>query len=143
MSRVIGTGTIDKVKRGRYSYYLGRLWCDDELGVHRRVELTGKSEAEVKRKLKELQDKPVNAAGRKLTLRIFLKDRFLPGMKLRVRPRLMIRTVEPSSFSKGFQKLGDEGARTPDPLLAKQVLYQLSYIPARVLFSRHPSTPLS
>ena len=24
---------------------------------------------------------------------------------------------------------GDEGARTPDPLLAKQVLYQLSYIP--------------
>jgi hypothetical protein len=26
---------------------------------------------------------------------------------------------------------GDEGARTPDPLLAKQVLYQLSYIPIR------------
>jgi hypothetical protein len=25
---------------------------------------------------------------------------------------------------------GDEGIRTPDPLLAKQVLYQLSYIPA-------------
>jgi hypothetical protein len=24
---------------------------------------------------------------------------------------------------------GDEGARTPDPLLAKQVLFQLSYIP--------------
>ena len=26
---------------------------------------------------------------------------------------------------------GDVGVRTPDPLLAKQVLYQLSYIPAR------------
>jgi hypothetical protein len=26
---------------------------------------------------------------------------------------------------------GDEGTRTPDPLLAKQVLYQLSYIPKR------------
>ena len=25
---------------------------------------------------------------------------------------------------------GDEGTRTPDPLLAKQMLYQLSYIPA-------------
>jgi hypothetical protein len=25
---------------------------------------------------------------------------------------------------------GDVGVRTPDPLLAKQVLYQLSYIPA-------------
>ncbi len=24
---------------------------------------------------------------------------------------------------------GDEGIRTPDPLLAKQMLYQLSYIP--------------
>ena len=24
---------------------------------------------------------------------------------------------------------GDEGTRTPDPLRAKQVLYQLSYIP--------------
>ena len=27
-------------------------------------------------------------------------------------------------------RCGDEGTRTPDPLLAKQVLYQLSYIPA-------------
>lgn len=26
---------------------------------------------------------------------------------------------------------GDEGIRTPDPLLAKQMLYQLSYIPGR------------
>jgi hypothetical protein len=25
---------------------------------------------------------------------------------------------------------GDEGIRTPDPLLAKQMLYQLSYIPS-------------
>ena len=31
----------------------------------------------------------------------------------------------------GFSELGDEGTRTPDFLLAKQALYQLSYIPAR------------
>ena len=31
----------------------------------------------------------------------------------------------------GFEFGGDAGARTPDPLLAKQVLYQLSYIPMR------------
>ena len=32
---------------------------------------------------------------------------------------------------------GDEEARTPDPLLAKQVLYQLSYTPtSEVVFAR-------
>ena len=30
---------------------------------------------------------------------------------------------------------GDEGIRTPDPLLARQVLSQLSYTPKRVLFN--------
>ena len=29
---------------------------------------------------------------------------------------------------------GDEGIRTPDPLLARQVLSQLSYTPIRVIF---------
>jgi|HubBroStandDraft_6_1064221.scaffolds.fasta_scaffold10739_2 hypothetical protein len=33
-------------------------------------------------------------------------------------------------------RFGDEEARTPDPLLAKQVLYQLSYIPVCCL--RYP-----
>ena len=32
---------------------------------------------------------------------------------------------------------GDEGTRTPDPLLAKQVLYQLSYIPANERLRAH------
>jgi hypothetical protein len=35
------------------------------------------------------------------------------------------------------------GARTPDPLHAKQVLYQLSYIPVRAIcFSQRRWTPL-
>jgi hypothetical protein len=38
---------------------------------------------------------------------------------------------------------GDEGTRTPDPLLAKQVLYQLSYIPImKADLCRHPSNTL-
>lgn len=86
-SRVPGTGSIDKIKRGRYTYFRGRIWADDELGVHRRVEVTGQSEAEVRRKLKELQEKPIEAAGKKLLLGKYLRDRFLPGMKLRVRPK--------------------------------------------------------
>ena len=36
----------------------------------------------------------------------------------------------PHSFPCGFRHGGDEEDRTPDPLLAKQVLYQLSYTPA-------------
>ena len=31
---------------------------------------------------------------------------------------------------------GDEGTRTPDPLLAKQTLFQLSYIPNFLICSR-------
>jgi hypothetical protein len=37
---------------------------------------------------------------------------------------------------------GDEGIRTPDPLLAKQVLYQLSYIPNSSLVILRASTEL-
>ncbi len=33
---------------------------------------------------------------------------------------------------------GDEGIRTPDILLAKQALYQLSYVPGPVVFSSCP-----
>jgi hypothetical protein len=36
---------------------------------------------------------------------------------------------------------GDEGTRTPDPLLAKQVLYQLSYAPAAGAYSFFPANP--
>ena len=38
----------------------------------------------------------------------------------------------PHSFPCGFRHGGDEEDRTPDPLLAKQVLSQLSYTPAGI-----------
>jgi hypothetical protein len=37
--------------------------------------------------------------------------------------------VDAGSTTEGDETDGDEGDRTPDPLLAKQVLSQLSYIP--------------
>ena len=39
----------------------------------------------------------------------------------------------PHSFPCGFRHGGDEEDRTPDPLLAKQVLSQLSYTPDKVV----------
>ena len=33
------------------------------------------------------------------------------------------------SYAPNAREFGDEGTRTPDILLAKQALYQLSYIP--------------
>jgi hypothetical protein len=38
---------------------------------------------------------------------------------------------------------GDEGIRTPDPLLAKQVLFQLSYAPIRCAASKRSRMPMS
>ncbi len=37
--------------------------------------------------------------------------------------------TDESTYSLGSTTGGDEGTRTPDPLRAKQVLFQLSYIP--------------
>ena len=34
---------------------------------------------------------------------------------------------------------GDEGTRTPDPLLAKQMLSQLSYVPATIAVASAPT----
>ena len=36
---------------------------------------------------------------------------------------------------------GDKGARSPNPLLAKQVLYQLSYVPKVGMAGFEPTTP--
>ena len=45
----------------------------------------------------------------------------------------------PHSFPCGFRHGGDEEDRTPDPLLAKQVLSQLSYTPLESQgFVSHP-----
>ncbi len=44
--------------------------------------------------------------------------------------RLWARKLRPAKALRGAgSNGGDEGTRTPDPLHAKQVLYQLSYIP--------------
>ena len=43
------------------------------------------------------------------------------------------RKPAPSNNDTGFLESGDGETRTPDPLHAKQVLYQLSYIPTAAL----------
>ncbi len=51
-------------------------------------------------------------------------------------PRDSIRTpriAHPFDAVQGENGGGDEGTRTPDPLLAKEVLSQLSYIPIRTV----------
>ena len=40
-----------------------------------------------------------------------------------------LKEKEQSAEAPNFNSGGDEGIRTPDPLLAKQMLSQLSYIP--------------
>ena len=51
----------------------------------------------------------------------------------------MLRGAASKRYHPGFQRSterddgGDEGTRTPDPLLAKEVLSQLSYIPTAPL----------
>jgi hypothetical protein len=47
--------------------------------------------------------------------------------------------------NRGFSKSGDEETRTPDILLAKQALYQLSYAPiyGRTLIRTEESNPLA
>jgi hypothetical protein len=51
--------------------------------------------------------------------------------------------VKKSPCSTGFSKLGDEETRTPDILLAKQALYQLSYTPERLSCSSGRRRPLA
>ncbi len=52
---------------------------------------------------------------------------------------IFVKKQEKISFFEDLQKKtfngGDKEARTPDPLLAKQMLYQLSYIPEKCLLT--------
>ena len=86
-SRESGTGTIDEITRGKYRYFRGRIYADDSKGVRRRIEVTGKSRAEVTRKLKEVKEAPVRSDVKKLTLGAYLEDQFLPAVKLRAKPK--------------------------------------------------------
>ena len=58
------------------------------------------------------------------TLFFLLGDRYhlSQSVKEQVESAITVQLLKPKSG-------GDEGVRTPDPLLAKQVLSQLSYIP--------------
>jgi hypothetical protein len=51
------------------------------------------------------------------------------GRVSRVRPELFVLCSFP--FDAGGSGGGDEETRTPDPLLAKEMLYRLSYVPLR------------
>ena len=84
-SRIPGTGSYDTVKRNGYTYLRARVWCDDAKGIHRRVEVYAKTQAEISKKVKALKTSPVQRDTKKLLLGDFLKDRFLPSMKQAVK----------------------------------------------------------
>ena len=84
--RVPGTGSIDKVKRGKYTYLRSRVWTENAKGVRVRREVYAKTESALSKKIKALQDAPTETDAKKLLLSDYLEHRFLPGMKLKVRP---------------------------------------------------------
>ena len=68
-----------------------------------------------------------------LTLTVSACSETLPLKMLRLTLYEIVK--EQKIFKSGQKKSGPERARTADPLLAKQVLYQLSYRPESDLFS--------
>jgi integrase len=84
-SRAPGTGSYDTIKRKGYTYLRGRIWAEDSKGVRRRIEVTGKTEAEVTRKIKELKAAPARSGAKRLMIGDFLTEQFLPAVKLRAK----------------------------------------------------------
>ena len=60
---------------------------------------------------------------------------YFSGKLLPIFPHYLLYTVQFSMYNRVPKALcgGDEESRTPDPLLARQMLYQLSYTPIRKL----------
>src|SRR5665213_4177391 len=52
-----------------------------------------------------------------------------PWARLPIRLLIPVQTGDPTTTRQTRLESGDEGNRTPDPRLAKAVLYQLSYVP--------------
>src|SRR5665213_1070914 len=52
-----------------------------------------------------------------------------PWARLPIRLLIPVQTGDPTTTRQTRLEGGDEGNRTPDPRLAKAVLYQLSYVP--------------
>jgi integrase len=102
-SRESGTGTIDEITRGKYRYFRGRIYADDSKGVRRRIEVTGKSRAEVTRKLKEVKEAPARSDVKKLTLGAFLEDQFLPGIKKQVKRGKLLSPNTYASYEKAIR----------------------------------------
>jgi integrase len=87
-SRPPGAGSYDTVKRGKkrqYTFLRARIWAEDSKGVRRRLEVTGKTEAELNRKVKELKTAPSRSDVKRLTIGDFLTEQFLPAVKLRAK----------------------------------------------------------
>jgi len=84
-SRALGTGSFDAPTIHGVKYHRWRGYIENTLGVKERVSLYDPTIAGLKRKIEGAKKPAANREGQKLTLEVYLKTCFLPGIQSKVR----------------------------------------------------------
>ena len=85
LSRIPGTGSIDKTTINGIEYHRWRGYIENTKGIRERVTCYGKTATELKRKVEAAKKPSANRQGQKLTIEKYLNDYFLPGIQPKVR----------------------------------------------------------
>jgi integrase len=84
-SRVAGSGSIDQPTINGIKYHRWRGYVENSKGVRERITRYGTTAAELKRKIEAARKPSANRQGQKLTVKDYLNDYFLPGIRSKVR----------------------------------------------------------